>query len=549
MAIDRLLASLRRAGSGWRPSRRDALMASLGGAIPLVPVVAQESGAFGTGRDAADPPQGGPLVARRNAPARTLQAKALDVYSVNDKGAKGDGKTDDTAAINAAILDVHAAGGGEIIFGSSPTPYYVRGPIIVPSNVTLDLNGQTLSGDGFNSGTMFTTGIVRDGRLVPNKGAAREADYVFYAAIRNGMIRKCAIAFDLHNFNVSCTIDDIATFDVLQFGVFHRCFYMSMKNCSARGPSDSARPAFHFTGDNNLISLRRVSATMASGFLFEGGTTSLNMVACSSEGGSGSALAFRGDCLGVVIDSGYWEAITGTVFDFSAASVCSVSFRSNYLNYCDTVLNDGGETSNATLFGTFDETNYVANIGGTSEGLRFRGRFVVTCPRNFIRFDIPYANAAPASLGTNWNAGAVARIVQETGTAGFSLADVRSRSRIHHRGPIPVVREGDIGDPLPGQVDRCRINLARGAAVAATIDTAIAWRPDSLRATFILSLSEDRGMSKLFGDIYGDQLVRHDRTGRGMALENAGGYVRVRLNGITNQSGRATITGSIQLCT
>lgn len=549
MGIDRLLASMRRAGNGWRPSRRDALMASLGSAVPLVPVMAQESGALGAGRGAADEPQSGPLVARRNAPARTLQAKALDVYSVNDKGAKGDGKTDDTAAINAAVLEVHAAGGGEIIFGSSPNPYYVRGPIIVPSNVAINLNGQTLTGDNFNSGTMFTTGVVRGGRLVPNKGASQEADYVFYAAIRNGMVRRCAIAFDLHNFNVSCAIDDIATFEVLQFGIFHRCFYMSMNNCSARGSSDPARPTFHFTGDNNLISLRRVSATTASGFLFEGGTTSLNMIGCSSEGGSGSAVAFRGDCLGVVIDSGYWEAITGTVFDFTRATVCSVSFRSNYLNYCDTIFNDGGEASNATLFGSFDETNYVANVNGVDSGVRFRGRFVLTCPRNFIRFDIPFANAAPATLGTNWNAGAVARIVQETGTAGFSLADVRSRSRIHHRGPIPVVREGDIGDPLPGMVDRCRINLPRGAAVGATIETAIAWRPNSLRATFILSLSEDRGMSKLFGDIYGDQLVRHDHSGREMALENAGGYVRIRLGGIVNQSGRATITGSVQLCT
>ncbi|MDF2496159.1 glycosyl hydrolase family 28-related protein [Sphingomonas sp.] len=549
MGLDRLFASLRRAGKDWRPSRRDALMASLGSAVPLVPVMAQESGVSGGGREAVDGPQGGALVARRNAPARTLQAKALDVYSVNDKGAKGDGKTDDTAAINAAILEVHTAGGGEIIFGSSSNPYYVRGPIIVPSNVAINLNGQTLMGDNFNSGTMFTTGIVRGGRLLPNKGASQEADYVLYAAVRNGMIRKCAIAFDLHNFNVSCTIDDIATFEVLQFGIFHRCFYMSMNNCSARGPSDPARPSFHFTGDNNLISLRRVSATTESGFLFEGGTTSLGMIGCSSEGGAGSAVAFRGDCLGVVIDSGYWEAITGTVFDFTRATVCSVSFRSNFMNYCDTVFDDGGETSNSTLFGSFDETNYLASVGGVVGASRSRGRFLLTCPRNFIRFDIPYANAAPATLGTNWTTGAAVRVVQETGTVGFTLADVRSRSRIHHHGPIPVVREGDIGDPLPGHVDRCRINIPRGAAVEATIETAIAWRPSSLRATFILSLSEDRGVSKLFGDIYGDQSVRHDRSGREMVLENADGYVRIRLSGVINQSGRATITGSVQLCT
>jgi hypothetical protein len=545
MAIGRLFASLRRSDNGWRLSRRDALMASLGGALPLVPSVAQARGF----RGGAESQAGAGFVSRQGAPERTLQAKVLDVYSVNDKGAKGDGRTDDTAAINAAILEVHTNGGGEIIFGASPTPYYVHGPVIIPSNVVLNLNGQTLQGKSFNEGTMFTTGVVREGRLTPNKGATSESDYVFYSTIRNGMIQKCAIAFELQNFNVSCSIDNITTFEVLQFGIFHRCFYMSLNNCSARGPSDIRRAALHFTGDNNLISLHRVSATMDSGFLFEGGTTSLTMTSCSAEGGRGGALTFRGDCMGVVVDSGYWEAISGTVFDFTAAGNCSVSFRSNYINYCDTVFDDGGPKSNATLFGSFDDTNYVANVGGTADGVHYRGRFLATCPRNFLRFCLPFANAAPGALPGNWTAGAAARITQETGTVGYTLDDVRSRSRLCHRGPIPLMREGDVGDPLPGSVDRCQVEIAKGDEVGATVDTAIIWRAAALRATFVLVASDDSGLHKVFGDIYGDQLVQHDRTGCQVVLENAGGRVRLRIENLVNHTGRATVTGTVQLCT
>lgn len=489
------------------------------------------------------------MVERADAPPRSIQAKSLDIYSVNDKGAVGDGKTDNTDAINAAILEVHSSGGGEIVFGASTSSYYVKGPVLIPSNVAINLNGQTLSGDGLRGGTMFATGVVRGGRLARNKGASDESDYVFYSSIRNGMIRNCGVAFDFQNFNVSCFIEDVSTFLVVQFGVFHRCFYMSLRNCSARGPSDISKPAFTFTGDNNLISLLRVSATTASGFLFEGGTTSVSLISCSCEGASGSALAFRDDCLGVVIDSGYWEAVQGTVFDFTRAKVCSVSFRGNFLNYCDTIMNDGGASSGSTLMGVFDDTNYIANIGATYDGFTYRGLMTLTCPRNFMRFDLPFSNNAPTELPANWIVGPSTRIEKETAFTGRSLADVRGRSLLRYGSPVPVAREGDVGDPYPGTVDRSQISMSKGSAASATLDTRIVWRSNSLRATFVLAVSDDTGAYKLFGDIYGDQLIQHDgRSGR-VLIENRDGCVRLRVTGIQNRSGAASITGSLQLCT
>ncbi|MBN8844746.1 MAG: hypothetical protein J0H88_16015 [Sphingomonadales bacterium] len=489
------------------------------------------------------------MVDRANAPPRSIQAKSLDIYSVNDKGAIGDGKTDNTDAINAAILDVHSGGGGEIVFGASTSPYHVKGPIIIPSNIVINLNGQTLSGDGLHGGAMFTTGVVRNGRLATNKGASDELDYVFYSSVRNGMIRNCGIAFDLQNFNVSCSIEDISTFQALQFGVFHRCFYMSLKNCSARGPSDVSKPAFAFTGDNNLISLLRVSATTESGYLFEGGTTSVSMISCSCEGAGGSAVTFRDDCLGVVVDSGYWEAVQGTVFDFTRAKVCSVSFRGNFLNYCDTIINDGEETSTSTLMGVFDDTNYITNVGGVYNGFTYRGRMVLTCPRNFMRFALPFSNNASAELPPNWVVGSSTRIEKETALIGRALSDVRSRSLLHYGSPVPITREGDVGDPYPGTIDRSKTVVSRGRLVSATIDTQIAWRANSLRATFLLAVSDDSGAYKLFGDIYGDKLVQHDGHSGRVLIENWNSHVRIRLSGIQNQSGTASITGSIQICT
>lgn len=56
--------------------------------------------------------------------------------NVRDHGAKGDGTTLDTAAIQRAIDAVAAAGGGTVPL---PAGTYRSGSIVLRSNVTLDL--------------------------------------------------------------------------------------------------------------------------------------------------------------------------------------------------------------------------------------------------------------------------------------------------------------------------------------------------------------------------------------------------------------------------
>lgn len=62
-------------------------------------------------------------------PERTLEVKEF--------GATGDGKTNDTAAINTAIEKCHAAGGGTIHF---PAGKYIAASIHLKSNIRLQLD-------------------------------------------------------------------------------------------------------------------------------------------------------------------------------------------------------------------------------------------------------------------------------------------------------------------------------------------------------------------------------------------------------------------------
>src|SRR5574343_566202 len=75
--------------------------------------------------------------------ATNVQARLREFYSVTDFGAVGDGVTDDSADIQAAITAVSVAGGGELVF--PPGTYGIGATVTIPSNVHLSGAGIGIS--------------------------------------------------------------------------------------------------------------------------------------------------------------------------------------------------------------------------------------------------------------------------------------------------------------------------------------------------------------------------------------------------------------------
>jgi len=78
---------------------------------------------------------------------RTVHQKLQESVSVLDFGATGDGLTDDTAAINAAITAINALGGGTVLF---PEGTYLVGDVGGNTAISL-LSNVTLNGSGINA--------------------------------------------------------------------------------------------------------------------------------------------------------------------------------------------------------------------------------------------------------------------------------------------------------------------------------------------------------------------------------------------------------------
>lgn len=474
--------------------------------------------------------------------ARTVEDALRGTVSVKDFGALGDSATNDTAAINKAVLALANRGGGRLVFDAVAGFYKVNGPVYIPSNIVIDLNGQTLKGAGSTTGVMFETATVEAGVLTSNIGTPAETKLVMYAGLCNGRVENVAKVCNFYDFVIGCFVRDVMADNCRQFGEFKNCFYLHMENCLNRGTNVAGFYAFDFTGVNNAIQLLRCSATKEYGFRFTGGGAPVTMISCTTEGGGGIAVKVVGDQT-ISIQDHYAEAWSGTVYDFSQAGTCSVRITNSWLNGVDIAFQDGGADNGAVLIGTWDSTNRISNIAAAPA----RGLMNINGNRNFIQFEYGGDQNDTAGAASNWVTSKNTNFRSLINFNADGVTDIRAKTWDYKSGIIPLNYKGDVGAPFSGQIEFSTVTYPTGGSVTLTVLSKIVYQAQGGRATFFLDCTSNTGSFKVFGEIYGNQVKQHDSSGKTVTLTNVGGMMQLNVAGLNNTDGLSACTGIFRI--
>jgi hypothetical protein len=473
----------------------------------------------------------------------TVQKELRGNVFAGSAGALFDGVTDDTDAINKVTLDLatRSPTGGVIKFPSGKVAK-INGPLYITSNIRLDLNGCALVGQGNTVGNMFETAYISGGEFVTNVGTAYESHVTRNAKIYNGYVYNVGKMCNFQNFNHGCQVKDIELYNARQFGVFDACFYSKFDVITHIGGTEISLPSFHFKSANNSIKLTKVITTCEYDYLFEGGSTVVTLDECSTEGGT-IGIKVKGDMIGLNIKGHYAEALI-KFLDLSEAGVVKFDVSGNYFNYVDVVLDDGGSTTGGPeISGNWDETNAIVNIGGVVGPTTYRGRMQVSAQQNLARYYIPNNSGfGITSLPANWITSKNTNIEFISTVTATSISDYRQKTKVPGTSLIAPYRVGDTGAVYPGSVFFTTVTIG----ATSTIDTKIAWQPNSLFAKFAFTAQDGNGNHVIYGDIYGANFKRHDADAMVMAISDNAGFLRISLT--QTVATFVSVTGSVQIC-
>ena len=273
------------------------------------------------------------------------KSKNAETVSVKDFGAKGDGVTDDTMAIQDAVE--YAINNKKNLYFPTAS-YAISKTILIPrlydpsfkKNYNLTIDGNNSNFVMLNDVTLFESGYYDNGVLKSNLGTPLVTYNTFGLVLENFYITSkdgawlLSPALKIQDWHQGCKIQRISSSVnatlLHSYDNFYCQFYM-MSGSSSAGKTGER---FIFEKEHNLCKFDTLVAVDAEiGYWFKGALTACQITNLSFEGHTNS-LVFDSYVYDVTIENCYAEIVSDSVITFNSYAL-SVYINNNYVNYVE----------------------------------------------------------------------------------------------------------------------------------------------------------------------------------------------------------------------
>ncbi|MBU3153509.1 glycoside hydrolase family 55 protein [Clostridium estertheticum] len=458
-------------------------------------------------------------------------------------GAKFDGITDDTNAINLAIKTALKNGNAKIIFPQN-SKCKIAGMILIPSNVIIDCNSCEINGGGGN--TIFETGYVLSGEIVSNISTPNETQRVVFSQIINiSKITNCELCFNVFNFNEGCEISNVYAFMVGKVLNSKRSFYSSYTNITDREAGyvndtyAKLGEAFSFDGFVNVEHLKSLFVTgRGKGFRFSGGSDGQEISGCSAEDVN-IGIEISGEVHLLGIYNNYFESIRQIAVNIDNVGVKrNITIDRNWFYGCPVAIHADN------FSGHIGKYNYYS--GGTN---------LIEIPDNttsigeieFLKSSIPATSNGILSTTIQANIGDECTVKENLviydDNSGLGLAKA-----IIYNKQVPLIYNGH-GGFAPNRVMFTDTKLLPlGSSVYnIEISTGFIFDPYNF-LIFRFKITDNNGAYDFYGKTYGE-IVKLDNVdnGRLVTLTIVHNKIVLTLSSFTHPSGIVSCEGIIRM--